>query len=296
VIQVGIPGGTEQYIHRVGRTGRAGTQGRGDLVLLPWEIGFVTWQLTEVPLKPLTLNELTSQVKALANTFDADPKAFFKSVPGATSAVKYDHRGRAVTTGPRIFATPTLATIEDINRNISESLDRIDEEAIKETFSSLLGYYIAKSPELRTQKGVIVQGCKDWAVQACGLPTPPYVSDAFLQRLGFTDGRTKHFGRDYQGSWAKRATSSPWGGRGQQKPQNHSKTTKPSWGEIEAEAEEYRSHRYGTAPYGDRDEPRVSSYGTGRSGGGFGQRETGRSGYGGGRFGRREYGRSGGTQ
>ncbi len=36
VIQVGIPHSMEQYIHRVGRTGRAGMDGRGDLVLLPW--------------------------------------------------------------------------------------------------------------------------------------------------------------------------------------------------------------------------------------------------------------------
>jgi superfamily II DNA/RNA helicase len=27
VIQIGIPAGMDQYIHRVGRTGRAGTQG-----------------------------------------------------------------------------------------------------------------------------------------------------------------------------------------------------------------------------------------------------------------------------
>jgi len=49
IIQVGIPASFEQYIHRVGRTGRTGGfVGRGDLVLLPWEVGFPTYNLTQV--------------------------------------------------------------------------------------------------------------------------------------------------------------------------------------------------------------------------------------------------------
>jgi len=86
VIQVGIPGSTDQYVHRIGRTGRAGstTQGRGDLILLPWECGFVTWQLTEMPLKPLTVSELNSQVSDLAAKFDANPQTFFQGINVST--------------------------------------------------------------------------------------------------------------------------------------------------------------------------------------------------------------------
>ncbi|KAJ7650574.1 P-loop containing nucleoside triphosphate hydrolase protein [Roridomyces roridus] len=154
---VGIPSGREHYIHRVGRTGRAGTAGRGDLVLLPWEIGFVTWQLTD----------LTAQVKQLAEQADEDPKG----------------------------ARPVVPVVEDIERTIGALLPRLDEAAISETFLSLIGYYIAKSPELRVQKSVILQGCQDWTTGACGLAAPPYVSAGLLQKLGMTDGRTKHFGK-----------------------------------------------------------------------------------------------------
>jgi ATP-dependent RNA helicase MSS116, mitochondrial len=80
-------------------------------VLLPWEISFVTCQLTEVPLKPLTVNDLASQVQTLATQYDADPKAFFKDVPGVTGGAKYDLRGRAVTSSPRMFSTPISARI-----------------------------------------------------------------------------------------------------------------------------------------------------------------------------------------
>uniref|UniRef100_A0ACD5VJ97 Uncharacterized protein n=1 Tax=Avena sativa TaxID=4498 RepID=A0ACD5VJ97_AVESA len=42
VIQVGIPAGREQYIHRIGRTGRKGKEGQGLLLLAPWESHFLT--------------------------------------------------------------------------------------------------------------------------------------------------------------------------------------------------------------------------------------------------------------
>jgi ATP-dependent RNA helicase MSS116, mitochondrial len=39
VVQMGAPSKTSNYIHRVGRTGRAGKKGRGIMVLLPFEAG-----------------------------------------------------------------------------------------------------------------------------------------------------------------------------------------------------------------------------------------------------------------
>ncbi|KAJ6599997.1 P-loop containing nucleoside triphosphate hydrolase protein [Mycena vulgaris] len=235
VIQVGIPGGREQYIHRVGRTGRAGTNGRGDLVLLPWEIGFVTWQLTDVPMKPLALNELTDQTKELAATFDEDPAAFFQK---GKSGIREN-----------LFISPATPVIADIERNIGTLLGRLDEEAIRETFMSLLGYYLSKSPELRVQKPIIVQGCQDWTTGACGLATPPYVSVAFLQKLGLSDGRTKHFGkRATEMPSFSRTTSAPWMARGRVATQGREVT--PKWMETQendggdADADQYRTPRY----------------------------------------------------
>jgi len=307
VIQVGIPGGTEQYVHRVGRTGRAGTQGRGDLVLLPWEIGFVTWQLTEVPLKPLTIHELTAQVNDLAAKFDENPAEFFANAPIASAGGR-QARGRPTITGPKMFTGPVTAVLEDVERNLGDLLQKLDEEAVRETFMSLLGYYMAKTPELRTQKSVVIEGCRSWSVDACGLPTPPYVSESFLQKLGFSEGRTKYFGRVQQdrGSRYDRVGSS-WEGRGQQNLKGRVK--QPSWmsrdseGDHESGPEDvqvYRSSRYektdrsrGGEDGGGyrRDGRRFSGgdrnhrgYGDGRSDGGYagGSRPGGgRGGYGG---------------
>jgi ATP-dependent RNA helicase MSS116, mitochondrial len=41
VVQIGIPMNSEQYVHRVGRTGRAGKIGRAVIILAPEEMVFV---------------------------------------------------------------------------------------------------------------------------------------------------------------------------------------------------------------------------------------------------------------
>ncbi|KAJ7074944.1 P-loop containing nucleoside triphosphate hydrolase protein [Mycena belliarum] len=265
VIQVGIPGGREHYIHRVGRTGRAGTAGRGDLVLLPWEIGFVTWQLTDVPLKPLTTSEVVDETKALAAKYDAQPTGAFRG--------------------------PLIKMVDSIDTNIGTLLGRLDPEAIRETFMSLLGYYISKSPELRVQKPVIVQGCQDWTTGACGLPEAPYVSVSFLQKLGLSDGRTKHFGKDRpqgdEGYSRGAGSKAPWAGRGNIRTRQLGKVqpTGPRWGaeadasepSDAADAEQYRTPRYNAKPEGGFT-PRPRTYAGGGSGapgefrGGFGGR------------------------
>ncbi|XP_047340830.1 DEAD-box ATP-dependent RNA helicase 31 isoform X2 [Impatiens glandulifera] len=42
VIQIGTPADREQYIHRLGRTGRKGKEGQGILMLAPWENSFLS--------------------------------------------------------------------------------------------------------------------------------------------------------------------------------------------------------------------------------------------------------------
>ncbi|KAF8509054.1 P-loop containing nucleoside triphosphate hydrolase protein [Hysterangium stoloniferum] len=290
VIQLGIPAGTEQYIHRVGRTGRAGTHGRGDLVLLPWEVGFLTWQLDSIPLKPLPVNELTSQVQELAAAYDKDPTLAFwgKDGPPGVSQ-RPPPPSRKEKGSPAVSMYPKGQ--EDIARNLSTNVESIlpslDEEAIKETFASMLGYYMSKSPELRVQKTVIVEGCKDWATDACGLPVPPYVSAQFLERLGFSDGRTKRFGRTYsQASPQGNFRASPWSGRGRQATRDNDRGPAiPRWAKAEstpldprdpaADPAEFKTMRYGTkqnSPNWTRN-TRGRSYGD--RNGGYGDRSGG---------------------
>ncbi|GAA5871178.1 hypothetical protein JCM8547_001478 [Rhodosporidiobolus lusitaniae] len=192
VIQVGVPGSRDLYIHRVGRTGRAGKKGRGDLVLLPWESGFISWQLNDIPLKPCTTGEIKREVAELAGEWDANPPTFSPPPPPADS--RRGSRFRAVR--PAIIPpsiSPRLETLdESLTTNVLPTLDSL---SVRETFASLLGYYINKAHELRTTKDVVLSGLKEWSVKAMGLEEEPYVSDEFLKKLGMNDGRTKHRGK-----------------------------------------------------------------------------------------------------
>ncbi|KAI8820593.1 P-loop containing nucleoside triphosphate hydrolase protein [Fimicolochytrium jonesii] len=51
VIQMGAPGSIDSYIHRIGRTGRAGATGEGLLILSAYERGFLNALKDEVPIK-----------------------------------------------------------------------------------------------------------------------------------------------------------------------------------------------------------------------------------------------------
>lgn len=62
VVQIGAPSEFEQYIHRLGRTGRAGKKGEGLLILAPWEDYFLQ-KLIKLPITQLAPPKLTSQAK-----------------------------------------------------------------------------------------------------------------------------------------------------------------------------------------------------------------------------------------
>jgi ATP-dependent RNA helicase MSS116, mitochondrial len=237
VIQVGIPGSSEQYIHRVGRTGRAAAVGgRADIVVLPWEIGFFTWQLTNVPLQAVTVAEMKREVTALAEKHDGDTATSVAPRPVANSAKNL---------------SSLLST--QMEETLKAALHRLDPEVVRETFASLLGYYIAKSPELRIGKNIIVEGLRLWATGAMGLPQPPHVSEAFLHRLGVSDGRTKRFGNAAapQDGEFKARMGPRWTGRGQQRLKD--RVVVPAWQTAanlpldsnDPEPSEYRGNRYG---------------------------------------------------
>jgi ATP-dependent RNA helicase MSS116, mitochondrial len=197
VIQFGIPSSDPIYFNRLAHVSRAsGKNGRCDLVLLPWEMGYLTWQLMDVPFTPLTVKEFDIQLLELSETLS--------NAQGTGSSA------------PAWVKSPLNSIVMGIESEVKSLLPRLDEESIRETFVSILGYYIPKSGEVRLQRSVIVQGAKDWTIEACGLQHPPYISDAFLIRLGINDGRTKRFGHAF-GPNLRRGQPRPeshWLGRG----------------------------------------------------------------------------------
>jgi len=61
VVQVGQPSSREQYIHRLGRTARAGKAGQGVLLLAPYEQSFAKRELKELPISQASLPALSPE-------------------------------------------------------------------------------------------------------------------------------------------------------------------------------------------------------------------------------------------
>ena len=83
VIQVGMPSDKAQYIHRLGRTARAGKAGGGILLLADFEAGFLR-QLSDLPLKqraPLSA-EAAAQYSPIL-------QAAFSRLPSVTLSCAY---------------------------------------------------------------------------------------------------------------------------------------------------------------------------------------------------------------
>ncbi|KAI9484126.1 MAG: P-loop containing nucleoside triphosphate hydrolase protein [Benjaminiella poitrasii] len=61
VFQVGVPSTREQYIHRLGRTGRAGREGEGILMLAPFEESFLKNEVSDLPIQKINSSDSLSQ-------------------------------------------------------------------------------------------------------------------------------------------------------------------------------------------------------------------------------------------
>ncbi|XP_077212611.1 DEAD-box ATP-dependent RNA helicase 31-like [Tasmannia lanceolata] len=83
VIQVGVPADREQYIHRLGRTGRKGKEGNGILLLAPWEDFFLAivkdLPITKAPLPPIDLDTRKKVERALSHVEMKNKEAAYQA-------------------------------------------------------------------------------------------------------------------------------------------------------------------------------------------------------------------------
>ncbi|OMP08623.1 hypothetical protein COLO4_06298 [Corchorus olitorius] len=92
VIQVGLPADRQQYIHRLGRTGRKGKEGDGILLLAPWEEYFLSsikdLPITKAPL-PLVDPDTKKKVqRALSNVEMKNKESAYQAWLGYYNSVK----------------------------------------------------------------------------------------------------------------------------------------------------------------------------------------------------------------
>ncbi|OEL23175.1 DEAD-box ATP-dependent RNA helicase 25 [Dichanthelium oligosanthes] len=83
VIQVGLPADREQYIHRLGRTGRKGKEGQGILLLAPWEMHFLS-TVNDLSISEAATPSVDSSIQAVVK--DAVRRVEMKSKESAYQA------------------------------------------------------------------------------------------------------------------------------------------------------------------------------------------------------------------
>lgn len=83
VVQLGVPSDRDQYIHRLGRTGRKGNEGSGVLLLAPWEEYFLRsikdLPITEATLPLIDLDTKRKVEKALAHVEVKDKESAYQA-------------------------------------------------------------------------------------------------------------------------------------------------------------------------------------------------------------------------
>lgn len=109
VIQVGLPPDRDQYIHRVGRTGRAGKVGQGWLILAEEEISEARVRLSNLPIKP------NHTIEAAKHVIGGEEEPTSPHVARYIDELSEAHK----TTPPSMFRTMYLAMLgQKFGRNL----------------------------------------------------------------------------------------------------------------------------------------------------------------------------------
>ncbi|CAL5866905.1 uncharacterized protein PFLUO_LOCUS1116 [Penicillium psychrofluorescens] len=161
VIQIGIPQTRETYVHRLGRTARAGKTGEGWLFLHDAQHGYFQDILGDLPLT----NDSTSLPAASARM-----TPFVKM---ASEEAGEDLAARPDETTPE----ETIETFNQIQQAMANIPPRQREDAFQPLMSNL------KSSIHNKRR--LVQIVNDTATIGWSLPEAPGVSPKFVQQLGF---------------------------------------------------------------------------------------------------------------
>lgn len=218
VIQIG-GGARDQYVHRLGRTGRAGKEGRGDMVLIRgWEDSWIRAEGQEFPIEPVPKSAETLR----------------QQVQQAWDDKKASHSGTAPDSEDAALATSDASFKSDFESMLLDHVgarlaakestgDGYDNErtGLKAVWGTLLGAFIPHTNWYRLSKPDVLDGLMRYGKGALGLEIQDMrLSDNMQRNLGLLGGGGSRGGsrssrggsRDY-GAMNQRGGRSSFGGR-----------------------------------------------------------------------------------
>ncbi|KAF9584832.1 hypothetical protein BGW38_005009, partial [Lunasporangiospora selenospora] len=186
VVQVGAPTSVNQYIHRIGRTGRGDISkkkkkalpktkdkdqetvdhGRGILILGELDKGFIEHQLSQSSLSAVVRQEH-----------------------------KYDD-WQSVVLG------------ESLDSGFRKALTKVDEKLAKSAYTAFLGYNLTIGPRIGSTDRAKILETADKYIQSFGVQGRPAVSTSFLERMGFMRSQDENTedGQLVDGTYSRRPT------------------------------------------------------------------------------------------
>ncbi|PWN21262.1 DEAD-domain-containing protein [Microstroma glucosiphilum] len=156
VIQLGSAKSRDTYIHRIGRTGRAGKEGIADLILLKdWEDGWPRFEGKEFPIKPVSHDAFKQE---LAQSWDSKAKDESSQTNLLTSADE----------GPL-----KAHILSEISERIAPAMMKADDNneisALRGIYLSMIGFYVNQFQTFRVDKADVAHGLSEWAKGSLGL-------------------------------------------------------------------------------------------------------------------------------
>ncbi|KAK5008462.1 hypothetical protein LTR28_003934 [Elasticomyces elasticus] len=161
VIQVGVPGSRDTYIHRIGRTARAGKEGEG-------------WLLTTNLEAQQLSDRLGVGRRADSDTLPLRPDSSLKC-----AQIDMTREAQIPASAAKILTAISAAT------------QLVPREEKAKTYLALLGVY-----GWLNDKSALVRKMNDWARFGWGMATPPSIGRGLAQRLGIARVDGLNLGRD----------------------------------------------------------------------------------------------------
>ncbi|KAI9833775.1 MAG: hypothetical protein M1819_003508 [Sarea resinae] len=199
VIQLGVPGTRDSYIHRVGRTARGSNTGEAWLLTPAFERSVLSRRLSGLPLE---LPDASSDLQTAK--LDLSQPAHLPAATGETLT------------------------------QIQEATKLVDRQVKAKAYLSYLGIYQAIS-----HKQMVVDAVNSLARYGWGMETPPKVSHGIARKLGLDRMRGLVFGHEdeEEGRGGRRSDSargvSRFGGEGRRfdRSDRQSSSSRPSYGD-----------------------------------------------------------------
>jgi len=163
VIQFGMPENREQYIHRLGRTGRAGSKGKGWLVLQDWEAAF---------LKELKGVDIPQNDDLMARFLESD------------------------------ISQDSQSVVREVRRRVRGG-DGVLSKSASAAYAAFLGYYKSQMKRMGMRSAENLVGIANDFAMSSGFPEPPQLQKSTVSKMGLKGVAGLNIGGDAYSAGAR---------------------------------------------------------------------------------------------